>query len=281
VGLATTQHYEKGKSVKIRDLLESKILVEGVHDPAIFKAVFVIGGPGSGKSKVSELLALKSLGFVTVNSDEAFSHLLTKHGLSLKMPPEEETQRSVMRSRAKEITANKMQLALDGRLGVVIDGTGEDYRKIAAIHTNLKEMGYESFLIIVYASLETALRRNAKRERSVPETIVEKKWRGVQENLDEFLLTFEHSTIIDNNGNLNELIPQTEHVYKMVAQWSKSEPSSDEAQTWINDQLGITDEPDEYDDVEDDDIEDDDIEDDEHEDDTDSAEDNDTNTKLK
>jgi dephospho-CoA kinase len=243
--------------MKIVELLENINVTEGVHDPAIFKVVFIIGGPGSGKSRVAHMLALKSLGFVSVNSDEAFSHLLKKSGLNLKMPPEEEAQRSSVRARAKEITANKMQLALDGRLGIVIDGTGEDYRKIEGIHANLSEMGYESFLVVVYANLETAKRRNAARERSVPEHVVEKKWYGVQQNLDNFLTMFDNSVIIDNNGTVSDLTPQTEHAYKMIARWSRVKSSSPEAQNWINDQLGNDDD----DDVEDDDVEDDDVED--------------------
>ena len=36
--------------MKIQDITES--LEEGVNDPGIFKAVFLAGGPGSGKSFV-------------------------------------------------------------------------------------------------------------------------------------------------------------------------------------------------------------------------------------
>lgn len=227
--------------MRYRELVENAIIDEGVHDPAIFKVVFVIGGPGSGKSKVTQLLALKSLGFVSVNSDEAFSHLLKKSGLSLKMPPEEEEQRSAVRARAKEITSNKMSLALNGRLGIVIDGTGEDHRKIESIYTNLTDIGYESFLVVVYANLDTAKRRNAKRERSVPEHIVEKKWYGVQQNLDNFLTMFENNVIIDNNGTIKDLIPQTEHAYKMLTKWASIPPTTSEAKKWIDDQMGKSD----------------------------------------
>lgn len=227
----------KYSTMKIQELLESA-LHEGVNDPAIFKVVFVIGGPGSGKSFVSDMLGLKALGFVTINSDEALSYLMTKHGLSLKMPPEEEPQRNIVRTRAKELTAGKMGGVLSGRLGIVIDGTGEDYEKIAGVYRNLQEIGYEAFLVVVYADLETALRRNAERPRSVPEEIVKKKWYGVQRNMDSFLATFDNNIVIDNNRGVAELKPQAADAYRKISAWSKRSPSSPAAKEWIKSQSG-------------------------------------------
>ena len=47
------------------------LITEGVYD-GIFKAVFLMGGPGSGKSTVVDELALKNLGLKMVNTDRAF-----------------------------------------------------------------------------------------------------------------------------------------------------------------------------------------------------------------
>ena len=63
-------------------------LQEGLYDPNIFKAFFLAGGPGSGKSYVVRRTT-GGTGLKIVNSDEAFEVLLKKAGLSLKMPPEE------------------------------------------------------------------------------------------------------------------------------------------------------------------------------------------------
>lgn len=214
----------------------SELLTEGVNDPSIFKCIFVIGGPGSGKSQVTDMLGLRGLGFVTVNSDEALQYLMQKRGLSLKMPPEEEPQRTQVRARAKEITRSKMELAVDGRLGLVVDGTGEDKSKVDTIRSRLAELGYEFYLVVVQASLETALRRNAMRPRSVPEEIVKKKWLGVQRNIDKFTAAFPDHIAIDNNGSLRELSQQTEAAYVQLRRWAKSKPSSPVAAEWIQDQ---------------------------------------------
>ena len=47
-------------------------LDEGVNDPAIFKAVFMAGGPGSGKSFIAGKTGLTSMGLRLINSDDVF-----------------------------------------------------------------------------------------------------------------------------------------------------------------------------------------------------------------
>lgn len=210
---------------------------EGVHDPAIFKVVFVIGGPGSGKSTISDMLGLRSLGFVPINSDEALTYLMSKEKLSLKMPPEETEKREKVRSRAKEITAEKMQNAIDGRLGIIIDGTGEDLVKIESLNNNFKQLGYETALIQVLASLETAKARNAARPRSVPEDILEKKWYGVQRNMPKFDALFPNAIKIDNNGSIADVKPQVDSAYKKIAAWAKKRPTNPQATQWIASQM--------------------------------------------
>ena len=76
-------------------------LQEGVYDPNIFKAIFLAGGPGSGKSYVVRKTTGGS-GLRVVNSDDAFETLLKKANLSLKMPDEETERRDVVRDRAKK-----------------------------------------------------------------------------------------------------------------------------------------------------------------------------------
>ena len=60
-------------------------LHEGLYDPGIFKAFFLAGGPGSGKSFVTSS-AFAGSGLKLVNSDMAFERNLKKAGLSMKMP---------------------------------------------------------------------------------------------------------------------------------------------------------------------------------------------------
>lgn len=161
---------------------ESEELEEGPNDPNIFKAVFMAGGPGSGKSFIAEKLGLQAKGLKTVNSDEALEFLMRKRKLSLAMPPEEQGERDVARQRAKEITRTRMDRYVDGRLGLVIDGTAKDVNKIFKIKAYLETIGYDTMMVFVDTSLETALKRNRERPRQVPEDVLVASHEDTQAN---------------------------------------------------------------------------------------------------
>ena len=184
-------------------------LQEGLYDPNIFKAFFLAGGPGSGKSFVTNR-AFGGTGLKTINSDNAFERALKKNGLSLKMPEDEAEARDILRDRAKAMTGSQMDLSIRGRLGLVIDGTGRDYDKIKEQKALLDQLGYDSYMIFVNTTLEVALERNSKRERSVPEYITRKSHAIVQANIGKFQNTFgmRGMIIIDNSKDDKELTTQ-------------------------------------------------------------------------
>ena len=181
-------------------------LQEGLYDPNIFKAFFLAGGPGSGKSFVTNN-AFGGTGLKTINSDNAFERSLKKNGLSLKMPEDEAEARDIIRDRAKAMTGSQMDLSIKGRLGLVIDGTGRDYDKIKEQKALLDQLGYDCYMVFVNTTLEVALERNSKRERTVPEYITRKSWTQVQSNIGKFQNTFGMSNmiIIDNSKDDKEL----------------------------------------------------------------------------
>jgi len=206
-------------------------LQEGVYDPNILKAFFLAGGPGSGKSYVVRRTT-GGLGMKIVNSDDAFEKLLKDAGLSLKMPPEEEAPRDVARGRAKKLTKARQKNYVDGRLGLIIDGTGKDYEKIAYQARELQQLGYDTHMIFVNTSLDTALERNSKRARSVPESLVVKSWNDVQQNIGKFQRLFgqQKMIIIDNNKADEKIIT---NVYKQVAKFVKKPVDNHIAKQWI------------------------------------------------
>ena len=181
-------------------------LKEGLYDPNIFKAFFLAGGPGSGKTFVTRS-AFGGTGLRMVNSDNAFEIALKKNNLSLKMPEDEAEARDIIRARAKATTGNIMDLSIKGRLGMVVDGTGRDYDKIKNQVAQLRQLGYDCYMIFVNTSLSVALERNAKRERSVPEYITKKSWEAVQGNIGRFqnLFGMGNMVIVDNSKDDREL----------------------------------------------------------------------------
>ena len=209
-------------------------LQEGVYDPNILKAFFLAGGPGSGKSYVVKR-GTGGLGLKIVNSDDVFEKYLKDAGLSLKMPKSEEEPRDKLRDRAKRVTKAKMGNYVEGRLGLIIDGTGKDYDKIAKQATQLKQLGYDVHMIFVNTSLETALQRNAKRDRTVPRSVATKSWKTVQSNMGKFSQYFRQNFIVvDNNDSEEDVMGP---VYKQVMSLAKKKVQNRTGLNWIQGEL--------------------------------------------
>ena len=216
-------------------------LKEGLYDPHIFKAFFLAGGPGSGKTFVTRN-AFGGTGLRQINSDSAFENALRKNGLSLKMPEDEAEARDILRARAKGTTDRTMDLSIKGRLGMVIDGTGRDYDKIANQKALLQQLGYDCYMIFVNTSLEVALERNRTRTRSIPEYIVSKSWKGVQANMGAFQKVFGHTKmlIVDNNRDDKELVTSTLNTAsKFIRSRLRTKPESYIAMAWIKQELEL------------------------------------------
>ena len=209
-------------------------LQEGLNDPNIFKAFFLAGGPGSGKSYVVRKTT-GGTGLKVVNSDDAFEKLLKDANLSLKMPPEEKEPRDVARKRAKALTKARKEGYLEGRIGLIIDGTGKDYDKIASQSKDLKQLGYDTHMIFVNTSLDTALQRNAQRPRSVPESIVVKSWNDVQSNIGAFSQHFrENFVVVDNNDAGEDVFVK---VFKQIKGLLRKKVTSPIAKQWVMQQM--------------------------------------------
>ena len=209
-------------------------LQEGVYDPNIFKAFFIAGGPGSGKSFVVRRTT-GGLGLRVVNSDDAFEHQLKKANLSLTMPASETEPRDIVRARAKQTTASRKAGYLEGRLGIIIDGTGRDYDKIAKEATQLQQLGYDTYMIFVNTSLDVALERNAMRPRSIPEKIVTKSWRDVQQNLGKFSQFFRQGLVIVDNNDAGDDVFNL--VSKQIRGLVKKKVNNGRAMEWIRNEL--------------------------------------------
>ena len=208
-----------------------RFLKEGVYDPNIFKAVFMAGGPGSGKSHIAGK-ATGGLGLKVINSDDAFERFLDKEGLSLKMPGSETIPRDIERERAKKVTASKKFHAIQVRLGILIDGTGHIYDKVSKQAVMLQQLGYETSMVFVNTSLEVALHRNEQRARSVKPALVKKSWQDVQNNMGKFQNFFGPSRffIVDNNGVEEDMLEiSTKHIRKAI----KSPVNNERAKAWI------------------------------------------------
>ena len=212
-------------------------LQEGLNDPNIFKAFFLAGGPGSGKSFVVRATT-GGTGLQIVNSDDAFERYLKNAGLSQKMPETEKEPREVERKRAKRVTKARQEGYIEGRLGLIIDGTGKDYEKIAKQSNELKQLGYDTHMIFVNTSLDVALERNAKRDRSVPEDIAVRSWKAVQSNIGKFSQHFRQNFVVVDNNDADIKDPQIfNDVFKQIKGLLKKKVKSPIAKQWVMQQM--------------------------------------------
>jgi dephospho-CoA kinase len=212
-----------------------KELQEGVYDPHIFKAIFLAGGPGSGKSYVTRKVT-GGLGLKVVNSDPHFEKLIKAAGLSLSMPDDEFDSREPLRVRAKVVREKQKKNYLEGRLGIIIDGTAKDADKLISQSNGLRELGYDTYMIFVNTSVDVALQRNAERDRSVPTPIVVNAWKAVQNNIGQFSQHFTGGRFIavDNNDASEDELAK---VWKMVQKLAKKKVTNTRAQNWISMEL--------------------------------------------
>jgi len=208
---------------------------EGVYDPNIFKAIFLAGGPGSGKSYVVRKTT-GGMGMKIVNSDDIYEKMLKDAGM--EPTPEDifSDEGQEIRVKAKKVTKVKQGGFLTGRLGVIIDGTGKDYDKIAKQMQSLKGLGYECSMIFVNTSLDTAQERNLQRKRTLPEKQVAQMWNDVQRNIGKFQSLFgsRDFIVVDNNDPAEDIFME---VWKRLTKMVKRKVTNNIAKQWIQQEL--------------------------------------------
>ena len=174
----TPERFEQYKAYLQRVFQSSGVTLikEGVDDKGILKAVFLAGGPGSGKTWVTRGLYgipnkfnFSTAGLKLVNQDTELEMLLKKYfgTTDLDNMPEELFAditgvdfkgkqigtSSGMRAFAKDLTRARMEGYVRGRLGVIIAGTGHKYHAIAKRKQRFEDLGYDCYMVFVNTSL--------------------------------------------------------------------------------------------------------------------------------
>ena len=221
------------------DFLDNQEAInEGVYDKNIFKAFFLAGGPGSGKSWVSAR-TLMGQGMKVINSDDGFENYAKKVGLELKMTNMsafQTKQKNFLRTRAKRGTMSMHQHAIDGRLGMIMDSTARDTARIEAEAQSMRYLGYDTYMVFVNTTLEVALKRNELRPRSVPEPIVRNSHTQIQRNIPKLRAIFGSKNFVEVDNSI-EREDVNIKVYKEIQKLVRSKPTSPMAQAWIDNEL--------------------------------------------
>ena len=241
----------ESEMISIKESILEQLVLEGVDDPGILKCVFMAGGPGSGKSFTAmEIFGIdkklkssfSSTGLKTVNSDAAFEAGLKKHGIDPRDLARIEREEPELwdlvtknpggiRDKAKKLTAKQKSFYEAGRLGMIIDGTGHEYGKISRLKKHAESLGYDTYMVFVNTSLEVAKERNEQRERVLPEDLLEKSWKDVQNNLGKFQNLFgSNFRIVDNTVYK----PIAKEVQKAVNHFVRKPVYNKIGQKWVD-----------------------------------------------
>ena len=165
------------------------------------KAIFLSGPAGSGKTFISKkLISLDK--FQVINIDDTYEELLKSSGMGMNQKnfsPEELSQAAKLMGSAKELTKEKYIKALEGLNNIIIDSTGGASIPLLKKKQELEDLGYDTFMLIIWTSPITSLSRNAERERSLMPSIVLRTWRDINKNIDLYKQAFGNNMVIINN----------------------------------------------------------------------------------
>jgi len=136
----------------------------------------------------------------------------------------------------KQRGKTRLETYIDGRLGLIIDGTAANFKKISREKSILEELGYDTMMISVNVPVEVALDRNRERgeqgKRSIDDRAVLRTCKKLEANIPMYQSLFGSSYIeIDNTLPTSQTI--TSEVIKNVVSFISSSPASQEAQSWI------------------------------------------------
>ena len=231
------------------------LLTEGVHDKGIFKAVFMAGGPGSGKSFIAKELFgipdkfnISGTGLKMINQDKEYKYLLKKHNFDpewLDVYPDDEFDQfsDELRPFAKELAKQREKGYMKGKMGMIIDGTGHKFQKIKAQKKELEKEGYDTHMVFVLTSLEVAQARNKERDRVLPEKLVKKSWTDTRKNLGAYKSVFGGNFVMVDNSNFLDA-KEARHKFGDIAKsyvnkWANEPIQNPIGQHWVQDQFKI------------------------------------------
>ena len=158
------------------------------------KAIFVTGGPGSGKDVVIREI-LEHVDITEVNHTQAYNYLADKKKLFEK-------------------TNDFRRETLRNHYPIIINAPADDNDKISYIKEELEELGYNTLMVFVNTSNQVSKDRNEKLTRMMFETVRHGRWVTSQNNKENYKEVFENFIQLNNNHSLDDIEEDIELTYK-------------------------------------------------------------------
>lgn len=135
--------------MQLNDLFESYIpitnIAEGIHDRHIFKAVVVMGPPGSGKNTLVNKF-LSQYGFKQEDIDDVL-HRYKK------------INRQADYKKTHPLVSRQRSLWTQSHLPIIFNTTGRRYDRMVELKDELEEHGYDVMCVFAYVTEDTAWQR--------------------------------------------------------------------------------------------------------------------------
>lgn len=179
--------------MKFKEYLKNAYMLnEGINDKGIFKAIFMSGSPGSGKTYVLNKIRSGSIDAKIVNTDKFFEFFGNQPNF---------------KDKSKYLNKKQLVLYLNSMLPLFIDGTSSDYPALIKRTGLIESIGYDTGMVFVKTNLETCLERNKKRHRQVPEDFLIRVYERVEGLKQHYKNKFKFFVEIENNvGELTDQV---------------------------------------------------------------------------
>ena len=170
------------QEIKLREALKSGI--KQIEHP--FKAFFILGPAGSGKTFMKDFMGLPQ-SFVPINTDDAVEKVFPKFGLTLKFqdPPsgEEYDQKQEVRKLLQQAVSDKTKRKINQALPLLFDTTGENPKKMKQIMRQLVDIGYDVAVFTINVPPEFSVETDQYRDRTVGSEIAQQVTNAYQKNV--------------------------------------------------------------------------------------------------
>jgi len=174
------------------------ILDESINDKGIFKACFLSGLPGAGKSTVIQKITDGATSPRIVNTDRSYEFLMNKNDVD----GYDDITWAFFGPRSKTMNATMLYNYINGMLPMFIDGTSANTGALLKRSGLLESVGYDTMMIWVNVDLEAAIARAQGRKRKVDPDFIRRLHKQMESNKQFYQSRFGSNFIeVDNNDN--------------------------------------------------------------------------------
>ena len=215
------KEFRKGVPSHVSDKHSKELMQDtrkgmGLHEDTSrghFKAIFVTGGPGSGKDIIIRE-AIAEARIVELNLIQARDYLGDKQKLSEK-------------------TSDFRREAIRNRGPLIINGPADDREKLSYVREELEELGYETLMVFVNTTNEASKERNTLLSRMMVESIRQDKWLKAQENTKYFNEMFTNFVSFDNTGDIDSKDGDIHEIYQMPESFLDRKSVNEKVNDWL------------------------------------------------